>query len=182
MNSCSQEAGPGPLAGEALLPCCPSKQELRLQGAQRSQGKKGSLRFTHSPAHQRPPEWAVTSPGSHSRWDSTSWTLPTFCLPLAPGPLGWGVSQAWPNAPLGYGPERPMSPSPANKTPRLWGSAPFPSSGGRLWTWQPAHIPACLPLHSSHQGRAQQLLPRMPVTKSLSHHPPYSCHPGRPCL
>lgn len=92
------------------------------------------------------------------------------------------VEEVGPNAPLGVGPEGSMSPSSVNETPRLWSSAPFPSSGERLWAWHLAHIPACLPLHSSQLGEDSAAAAPDASDKNPSHHPPYSCHPGRPCL
>lgn len=65
-------------------------------------------------AHQlmeenRGPEWGVISPGSHSRQDSTIWTLPISLAPSSSGAIGVGSDA--PLGALGSGSGKPMSPS-----------------------------------------------------------------------
>lgn len=111
----------------------------------------------------RSPESGVRCPGSHSRWDSTSWTL---LISLAPS-SSWatGVGPGVPLGALGLGSGKPMSPSSVNKTPRLWSSAPFLGIGGRLLrTWQPAHIPTSLPMPQFTPGEGSAAAAR-DVTK-----------------
>lgn len=111
----------------------------------------------------RSPESGVRCPGSHSRWDSTSWTL---LISLAPS-SSWatGVRPGVPLGALGLGSGKPMSPSSVNKTPRLWSSAPFLGIGGRLLrAWQPAHIPTSLPMPQFTPGEGSAAAAR-DVTK-----------------